>query len=169
MTWPLTTKDSGQEHLKTRLLWAATLLSTSVATILLLASNRAPWTNSGHIYNFVTSERATVQIIVQILSQSFGALHVYALCSLINFATRLRLARIPHTLDQLQFWSAISLQRLDWALPLGLMMILILFHAVFVIPGAIWAGALTPVIMSTHSSSTALLEVPQYSPTSEHI
>lgn len=169
MTWPLATKDSGQEHLKTRLLWAATLLSTSVATILLLASNRAPWTNSGHIYNFVTSERATVQIIVQILSQSFGALHVYALCSLINFATRLRLARIPHTLDQLQFWSAISLQRLDWALPLGLMMILILFHAVFVIPGAIWAGALTPVIMSTHSSSTALLEVPQYSPTSEHI
>jgi len=169
MTWPLATKDSGQEHLKTRLLLAATLLSTSVATILLLASNRAPWTNSGHIYNFVTSERATVQIIVQILSQSFGTLHVYALCSLINFATRLRLARIPHTLDQLQFWSAISLQRLDWALPHGLMMILILFHAVIVIPGAIWAGALTPVIMSTHSSSTALLEVPQYSPTSEHI
>ena len=169
MTWPLATKDDVEEHLKKKLLWAATLLSTSVTTILLLASNRAPWTNSGRFYNFVTSERATVQIIVQVLSQSFGALLVYALCSLINFGTRLRLARIPHTLDQIQFWSAISLQRLDWALPLGLMMILILFNAAILIPGAIWAGALTPVVMSTHSSSTPLLEVPQYGPASEHI
>lgn len=169
MTWPLATKHGGEEHLTTRLSWAACLLSTSVATILLLASNRAPWTNSGHFYNFVTSERATVQIIVQILSQSFGALHIYALCSLINFGTRLRLARIPHTLDQLQFWSAISLQRLDWALPFGLVMILILFNAVILIPGAIWAGALTPVVMSTPSSSTPLLEVPQYGPASKHI
>ena len=169
MTRPLATKKGGEEHLKTRLLWATALLSTSVATVLLLSSNRAPWTNSGRFYAFVTSERATVQIIVQILSQSFGALDVYALCSLINFGTRLRLAGNLYTLDQLQFWSAISLQRLDWALPLGLMIILMLFNAMIRVPGAIWAGALTPVVTSAHPSSTPLLQVPQYGPASEYI
>lgn len=49
------------------------------------------------------------------------------------------------------------------------MMILILFNAVILIPGALWAGALTPVVMSIHSSSTAVLEVPQYGPTSKNI
>lgn len=169
MTRASATANGGEEHLKTRLLGAATLLSTSVVTILLLSSDRVPWTDSGPFYEFVTSRRATVQIIVQILSQGFGALNVYALCSLVNLGTRLRLARTPYTLDQLQFWSAISLQRLDLALPLGLIMILMLFNAMIRVPGAIWAGALTPVVTSIHSSSTPQLEVPKYGPASAHI
>ena len=169
MHWPLVVQDGEEERLKTKLLWIGPLLATSVASVLLLVSNRAPWTNSGSFYSFVTSNRATVQIIVQILSQSLGALHVYALCSLINFRTRLRLVEIPHTLDQLQFWSDVSLQRLNWALPLSLLMVLVAFHAVILIPGAIWAGALTPVVTSIYSTSTSLIEVPQCGPASKSI
>lgn len=161
--------NSGEERLKTKLVWAGPLLVTLLATILMLVSNTAPWTNSGRLYTFVTSQRATVQIVVQILSQSFGALHVYALCSLINFGIRLRLARIPHSIDHLQFWSDVTLQRLDWALPLHLMVILVLFNAAIIIPGAIWAGALTPVITLAHSASVSQLEVPQYSSASSNI
>lgn len=46
------------------------------------------------------------------------------------------------------------------------MIMLVLFNAVILIPGAVWAGALTPVVTSTHSSSMLLL--PQYGPASKH-
>ena len=169
MASPVNNSARDEERLDKKLAWAPGLLLTSIVTILLLASDRAPWTNSGRFYNFVTTNRASVQIVVQFLSQGFGALNIYSVCSLIGFGNRLRLTKTSYTLDQLKFWRAICLQQLDWALPLGLVVIVTLFRAILLVPGSIWAGALTPVPVTVQSLSTQPLDVPQYTSASENI
>lgn len=52
MIRPVTTKNDRGEHLKTRLLGPATLLSTSFIIVLLLVSDRAAWTASDPLKNY---------------------------------------------------------------------------------------------------------------------
>ncbi len=151
------------------------LLLTSVVVTLLLWSDRSGWTDTGQFYQLITGNRATSQIFVQILSHCLGALHVHILCTLINFATRLRLAERPAALDLLKFWSALCGVRLDLSLPLRSLAPLTVFIVMVLLPGALWAGALTPVVTSTSFTShpspafprCPYLSVPQYSNASD--
>lgn len=153
----------------TKLLLAPGLIFTSVITFLLLCSDRKPWTSSGHFYNFVENNRATVQIIVQVFPSIFGALNVYSVCCLISFSTRIHLSKGPQTLDHLGFWSALCLKHLDWSLPLRFLIPLTLFWTLTRVPAAIWAGALTPVEIRSNNSIVRNLSLPQYSPASEDL
>lgn len=147
------------------------LFLTSVVVTLLLWSNRSGWTDTGQFYQLITGNRATSQIFVQILSHCLGALHVHILCALINFATRLRLAEGPAALDVLKLWSALCGVRLDLSLPLRFLVPLAAFIIGVLLPGALWAGALTPVVTATSftshpapaSSGCSYLSIPQYS------
>lgn len=151
------------------------LLLTSIVIILLLWSDRSNWTDTGRFYQLITNNRATSQIFVQVISQCLGAVHVHVLCTLINFATRLRLTKRPTALDQLKFRSALCGVRLDWSLPLRSLLPLMIFAAMVLLPGALWAGALTPVVTSTYLVSRPSpahskwpdLSVPRYSSASE--
>ncbi len=46
-------------------------------------------TSNGHFYDFVNDDRASTQIMVQILSHSLGLAHVHILTTCLNNATRL--------------------------------------------------------------------------------
>lgn len=102
-----TTQYSASEGVGKKLLLVPGLVITTVTTILLLCSDGLVWTNSGDFYRFVHNNRATVQIIVQVLASVLDKLHIAVVCSLISFSTRLRLAKAPRTLDHLRFWSAL--------------------------------------------------------------
>lgn len=146
--------------------WAKLLLIPclglmSTVTILLLWSDRNRWAETGRIYQLVISNRATVQIVIQVLASCFGAVHVYVLCVLVNFSTRLRIAEKPYKLDRLKFCAAICTKSLDWSMPVRFLVPVIIFQLLFIIPAAIWAGALTPVTTSTVIPS--LLKLSQYS------
>ena len=149
----------------------AGILLTTSATWVLLWSDRSNWTNAGQFYEIVTGHRASSQIVVQLLSHALGAIYVYISCTLINLATRLRLCQRPMTLDHLTFWNALCGVRLDWSLPFRRLIPLTLFFLLGLLPGAIWAGALTPIVTSTsltsspsrYYSSSPKLKVPQYS------
>jgi len=150
------------------------LFLTSVVVALLVWSDRSNWTDTGQFYQLTTRIRATSQIFVQILSH-LGALHVYILCALVNLPTRLRLTERPAALDLLKFWSALCGVRLDLSLPLQSLVPLTVFIIVVLLPGALWAGALTPVVTSTSFTSQPTpafsrclyLSVPQYSNASD--
>ena len=90
----------GGEEAGTKLLLVVSLIFTSIATILLLCSDRGPWTSSGLLYRFVESNRASVQLIIGVLAGIFGGLNIYSIRALINFSTRLRLFDTSHTLDR---------------------------------------------------------------------
>ncbi|KAI9744034.1 MAG: hypothetical protein M1835_002827, partial [Candelina submexicana] len=153
------------------------LMVTTSATALLLGFDKSHWTDAGSFYQTVTNNRATSQIFIQIIAHSLGAFQIRILCSLINLYTRLRLNRRPVALDLLKFWNAVCGVRLDWSLSIRSLVPLIAFLLLTLIPGAIWAGALTPVVTSTSTNSThsgfhtssSSIRLPQYSMASNEL
>lgn len=134
-------------------------VTTAIALYLLVAARKND-TYSGSLYDFVSANRATTQIIVQVIASVLGALHLYVLTSLINFFTRLRLQMSPMKLDTIKLWTAASSLRMDWRLPLGSWPILCAFLIVALIPPALWAGAVTPVV--TYKIVSSSIAIPVY-------
>ncbi|KAF8852452.1 hypothetical protein BDZ45DRAFT_716973 [Acephala macrosclerotiorum] len=128
---------------------------------LLLAGSLHRWTVSNALYEIITNNRASTQLIVQVAANSLGLLHVTVLCMLINYLTRLRFASSPTTLDALQLWNGLLSRQLDWTLPVHFLAILLVFIAICSIPGAVWAAAITPVVTTKLQGGTVVL--PSYS------
>lgn len=105
--------------------------------------------------NFVTQNRATTQIVVQVLSAIFGFAQFAPICVIINRATRLRIAKRQASLDDLRFWSLLVSRGLGWDLPLKRLLILLVFLLCTLNPAALWAGALTPIQVFTFRSGNA--------------
>lgn len=138
--------------------WATTLskylpamglsLTTVMSSILFGYINRPTYLND-KLYRFIDYNRASVQVILHILTTIFGFLHLYALTSVFNFATRMKLAKHATSLDRLKWWRAMSFNRIDFGLPMKYFVPALLFSGFATIPGILWTGALTPVL-STH-------------------
>ena len=149
------------EHAWAKLLLVPALALTSTVFILLLWANQNHWTNTDQFYQLVINNRATVQIIVQVLTSCFGAIHAYVPCILANFFTRLCLTRKPYTLDQLKLYKAVSSQSVEWSMPTRFRILLVIFKLLTILPAAFWADALTPEVTSTLILFS--LRLPQYS------
>ncbi|KAF2797974.1 hypothetical protein K505DRAFT_396502 [Melanomma pulvis-pyrius CBS 109.77] len=134
-------------------------LTTTIAC-LLVAANELKWSRTGGFYQLVTANRASVQIVIQILANVFGWIHVTAICRLINYTTRIRFNKDAISLDTLRAWIALSMAKMDWDLPIIWLLPLVLFIALTLIPSALWAGAITPVSITTVIQSS--LQVPSY-------
>lgn len=120
------------------------LLLATMITLALLIGDARSRTYHGNLYHFVVTYRATVQIVVQIISFALGAIHVYVLTTLVNFFTRLSLRKVPSTLDSLKLWNSMTSPRMDWSLPGKLTAILGTFLLVTIVPPALWAGMYDP-------------------------
>lgn len=79
-------------------------------------------------FDTFSKNRATVEIIVQLLSNIFALCQVTALCTLINRATRLRFIRTEPSLDDLHFWSHLCTPSMVWRLPFKYFIALFFFH-----------------------------------------
>lgn len=79
----------------------ASLIITTVISSLLLASSIARWTKSGRFYHTVVSNRASTQLVVQLISHLLGLIQVTAICRIINYSTRLRMEQNPVSLDMI--------------------------------------------------------------------
>jgi hypothetical protein len=136
------------------------LIFTSTLTGLLVAANGMNWHLTGEYYQLVTNNRASVQIAVQILANLLGLIHVTAICRLINYATRIYFSEVAISLSSLRAWIALSVARLDLDLPIAWLLPLAVFIAFTLIPSALWAGAITPVMITTVIESS--LMIPSY-------
>lgn len=136
------------------------LILTTILSTVLLAGKAQNWTLPDSIYHRVNAERASIQIVVQILSTIFGALQVTAICTLINLATRLQLNRSTATLNGFRFWFNMCIPHVEWTLPFQFFTPLLCFVLVTYIPAALWAGAISPVnIITTQQGNVT---IPQY-------
>ena len=116
---------------------------------------------TGWVPILVEQHRDIVGVIVQVLSNALSILEVLVLCSLTNFAMRIRLFHTPATLPDLGFWSALSIPRLDTTLPWIRLLILGAVVALGPLFGAIWSGSLTP-IATTAVASRGKIAIPVY-------
>ncbi|CZR62141.1 uncharacterized protein PAC_12038 [Phialocephala subalpina] len=137
------------------------LIPTTIISSFLLAGSVRHWTVSKALYDVIVVNRASTQLVVQVIANSLGLLHVTVLCMLINYSTRLRLASTPTSLDVLQLWTGILSRQLDWTLPLHFLALLLIFVAICIVPGAVWAAAITPIVTTKLQLGSTFL--PAYS------
>ena len=130
----------------------ALLITTSTSTTILALSVRQDF-NHGSLVVWVQQSRATIQIIVHILSATLAAMQLYVLSGFICFRTNLELLSKPMSLNSLKLHQALNYRRLDYGLPLRASLIIFVWLAIVEIPGALWAGAISPVLTTANVAS----------------
>ena len=95
--------------------------------------------------SLVNDNRNVSQIFVQILSSVLSMAQVLTVCSLLNFAARIKLFESSTSIGNLSFWSALSIPRFDASLPSTRLLLVTLVLALGTGLGALWTGSLTPL------------------------
>jgi hypothetical protein len=137
-----------------------TIFGLSVTTTfsgLLLVTTVNSWTFPSATYKWIALNRATAQLIIQLLSNALALTQVSVLTFLINHASRLVWNRRPVSADVVRFWHGLCVRCIHWSSPLLLLLPLIVFVTLTATPSAIWAGALTPVATTINSETTIAL------------
>lgn len=137
---------------------------TTIFSSLLLAASARNWKLKSDSYIWVANNRATVQLLLQLLSNALALIYVAIIAELTNRATRIYWKNNPVAPHVVQFWHALCVRSISWSIPLHLLVPLLLYVLVTAIPSAIWAGALTPVATTVAISAT--LDLPSYQNTS---
>jgi hypothetical protein len=137
------------------------LIVPLVLSITLLYSDATSWHLPDNLYEFVNTNRASVQTAVQIFGAILAAIEVFVLCRLINLTTRIRFTQAPVSLNVLGFWSALSTPTNNFCLPFWMIAVTVLFGNLSAVISALWTGALTPAdAVGTHHST---LLIPDWS------
>ena len=136
------------------------LVITTTLTTVLLAADFYEWRATGFFFHTVNDFPGTVALIVQLIASFFGLIHVAVVCRLINFALRIRLNRVSVSLDMLRTWMDMSIPRIDWDLPLRFFFPVMCIVLLSLVPSALWAGSIVPIIAP--SRSTGMLLLPDY-------
>jgi hypothetical protein len=157
-------KHNGQPQVKPLAKYGifSRLLFTTTISSLLLARSIRNWavTGPGGLYHLVQSKRASTQLVVQVLANFLGLIHVTILGILINHTTRLRLASTATSLDTICFWHDLCSRNIEWNLPIPLLIPLLGFIVVTLFPSALWAGAITLVSVSVPKEG--IISVPSF-------
>ncbi|KAE8448319.1 hypothetical protein EG329_009563 [Mollisiaceae sp. DMI_Dod_QoI] len=155
------------EPISSRFLLVPGLLLTSVISFVLIAGLRGHWTITGSGATTINNNPSTFSAIRQIIASLLGAVYMYTICMIINWTSRVVVARQAVTLDRLDFWNAICSSRIDWTLRGTKIPLVLLFLITTRIPAAFWAGALAPTMtkadLKRHNMTTS---VPRYTPQS---
>lgn len=143
----------------------AGLFVTTVLSVLLLTASCSGWTVPDNIYWFNIAHRASIQLVVQILSNALALVYSSAICMLINYASRIYWDKNgPVRMDMLRFWRDMCSLRMDFDIPLSLMILLVGFIGLTSVQSALWAGALT--LVATTVLRETNITVPSYHNTS---
>jgi hypothetical protein len=134
-------------------------ITTTLSTILLLAQVNE-WRVTGQIFILANRFPGSVALVVQMLAALFGLLHVAVITKLINYALRLRLAKVSVSLDVLRTWVDMTIPRVDWDLPLRFFFPVLFVVFLSLVPAALWAGSMTPSVSQT--TENGMLLIPSY-------
>lgn len=121
------------------------LLPPTVAILILLWIGDRESTES--FYSYLKKDQATIQIVVQVVSHVLATLQIASMCTTLNLSTRVRFRLRSMSLNELSFWTALSTIRVDPNLPPFYWAVVLAFVAATLVPGALWAGALSPLFV----------------------
>ncbi|KAL9138769.1 MAG: hypothetical protein Q9175_000035 [Cornicularia normoerica] len=133
------------ESTRARLLPMLELLLPTAAILYLLWNGDREFTES--FYRYLKTDQATIQIVVQVVSHVLAMLQVSCLCATLNLSTRFRFLRRSASLHDLKFWTALSTTQVDLSLPSFYLAVAAAFVVATFVPGALWAGALSPLFV----------------------
>jgi hypothetical protein len=130
------------------------LIPTTIISSLLLAGNVYSWTVPVTDYETIVDNRGSVQLLVQVIASGLGLLHNTVVGLLINYSSRLKLAKTPTSLDTLQLWGNVLSRQLNWSLPIHFSILLLGFLGFCTVPAALWTAAISPVSVAAFESGT---------------
>lgn len=151
---------TGTTSLLERFLPLAALIIPFLASVALISTSGLRMLGSTR--EGIHRHQTTISVTVQVLSAVMGTLQVTSLTGVISAGFRLRLATQPIQLRTIGLLNAIIVPRIPKNLSLPSLVPTLLMVVLAQAPGAIWAGALTPV----PKSAVAMLgsvAVPLYS------
>ncbi|KAJ9132248.1 hypothetical protein NKR23_g11362 [Pleurostoma richardsiae] len=135
-------------------------VTTGVSIVLIVVTARN-LTIGGDLYEYITQNRATTQLAVQLVSSLLGLIHVSVLCRLINHGARLHLAKhCSVRVRTLCAWAALCTPRMELDVPIPYLLPLLAASVFGIISSSLWTGALTPVVSSVLVQQP--LSVPSY-------
>ncbi|KAL4732949.1 hypothetical protein BDV11DRAFT_214662 [Aspergillus similis] len=118
---------------------------------------------TGPALQFVENNRASVQIIVSLLSAILSAINVFVCTTIFKFMWQIRFTKSYISMNDLKFFEAIVSRRFGVDHPgtrrLNLLIILVLLS----LPSYLWVGSLTPVMATETTSIEGGLQIPAYS------
>ena len=112
---------------------------------------------------FVQQSRTGVQIAVQVLSHGLGLAQVYSLRGLYKLHFRQDVFEKTMTLERLSFSTSLANGQLNLSLSKRHLIITIFSLAIFLVPSAIWTGALTPVVLPGGAVAASEMYMPAFS------
>lgn len=152
-----------------KLLIFPSIIATTFVSLVLLVSLKRDWTIHDDYYDRIVNNRATTQLIVQILAGLLGVGQISAVRGAINFWARQRLSRRPVSLDALSFYTSLSTANVNWSLPTSSLSAILATMVIASVPSALWAGALTPIDGTAKLVTSGFVPVAVYSNISEHL
>ena len=165
---PLISKIAWQSSLDDKLFLVLATVPALIVSISLLALSIRDVRSTGSLLSFATDDRATVQIIVSVLSSILSTLNVYTVTRLLGFATRVHLVRRSLSLDKLRLVSAITTRTIASDQPVQMLLLSTIVLLLFAVPNYLWTGALTPVSTTATVIAGNALMIPNYSPFSNN-
>ena len=109
-------------------------------------------------YSYLKNDEATIHILVQVVSHVLAALQISSMCTTFNLSTRVRWLRRSVSLNDLSLWTALSTARVDPNLPPCYLAVAFAFVAATLLPGALWAGSLSPLfVLKTYELEDQIL------------
>jgi hypothetical protein len=136
-----------------------TLLCPFLASVVLLMASQSHAIGSVRLY--IESNRTVVSIIVQILSNSMSILQMATLTSILSASYRLHLSHHSMRLDKIGLFNALITPRISWSLPMIGVLATMIAVVVSNGPGALWAGAMTPITEVSPSTIGSIM-VPRF-------
>ncbi|KAK7965917.1 uncharacterized protein PG986_000194 [Apiospora aurea] len=136
------------------------LIITTALSILLVTANKRGWTVPDDLYRVIVSNRASVQLAIQVLANLLGLVFSGVICKLINYATRIYFQKHPVHFDVVRFWIGLCSSRMSMGLPMKYILLLASFLILMAAQSALWAGAMTP--LTTSVISGAMVTIPHY-------
>ncbi|KIW56560.1 hypothetical protein PV05_05213 [Exophiala xenobiotica] len=138
------------------------LLLTSTVAFTLLGLKVNGWKGSENFANFITDDRTTVAIAIQIISHILGLIQVQALYAsmagtVIKISFTASLASRKFSLNTLQLVHAASIPRVSFSLPWFLCVPLTTLVVLSFLPAALWSGAMTPIISERTTTQTTMM------------
>ncbi|KIW13149.1 hypothetical protein PV08_08336 [Exophiala spinifera] len=133
------------------------LLLTSTVAFTLLGLKVNEWRGSERFAEFITNDRTTVAIAIQIVSHVLGLIQVQVLCTVIKSSFTASTASRTFSLNAFQFVHAASIPRVSFSLPWSLSMPLITLVLLSFFPSALWSGAITPILSEKVTSQPSMI------------
>lgn len=104
---------SGERSALSKFTCVPGLIVTTLLSSILIYLEVAGTASHGQFFDLVNEHRASIQIIVQLLSHILGLVYILVLTTCLNYATRLQFAKRSVSLDHLQWWSSMCNLRVD--------------------------------------------------------